>query len=53
MSSAVMYLLFMAAGFLLGGAIALWKTHRFFSGVLAAVAVIAGAGAVLNLMEVI
>lgn len=48
-----MYLLFMAAGFLAGGAIALWRINRFISGVLAALAVFAGAGAVLRLTEVI
>ncbi|WP_041450924.1 hypothetical protein [Hoyosella subflava] len=53
MSSALMYLLFMAAGFLIGGAIALWKINRFLSGVLAALAVFCGVGAVLRLMEVV
>ncbi|WP_187774289.1 hypothetical protein [Lolliginicoccus suaedae] len=53
MSGTLMYLLFMAAGFLLGGAIALWRTNRFLSGVLAATAVICGAGAALRLLEVL
>lgn len=48
-----MYLLFMAAGFLAGGAYALWRINRFLSGVLAALAVLSATGAVLRLMEVV
>ncbi|SDD95720.1 hypothetical protein [Rhodococcus tukisamuensis] len=47
---ALIYILFLAAGFLGGGAYSLWKVNKFASGVLLAMAVIAAAGGILRLV---
>ncbi len=52
MSDILVYVLFLVAGFALGGAYSIWKNtgNTFIAGVLAAVAVIAAVGGVLQLV---
>ena len=50
MSDFLVYGLFILAGFFIGGAYSMWKTNKFFFGVLVALAVLATAGGVLRLI---
>ncbi|MFI6431671.1 hypothetical protein [Rhodococcus oryzae] len=50
MSDALIYVLFIAAGFAIGGAYSMWTVNKFASGVLLALAIIAAAGGVLRLI---
>lgn len=49
-SDALIYILFIAAGFALGGAYSMRTVNRFAAGVLLALAVIAAVGGVLRLI---
>jgi hypothetical protein len=49
-SSAVIYLLLLAAGFLVGGAYSLWKTNRLVAAALAIGAVLCATAAILRMV---
>lgn len=51
MSTLVIYLLLLGAGFLLGGAYALWKVNKLVSGVLGVTAVLLTTAAVLRIVD--
>ncbi len=50
MSTVFIYVLFLAAGFAIGGAYAMWKVNKLASGVLVALAVLAAASGILRLI---
>ena len=50
MSTVFLYVLFLAAGFAIGGAYALWKVNKFASGVMLALAVLAAVSGILRLV---
>ncbi|WP_170312994.1 hypothetical protein [Prescottella subtropica] len=50
MSTIFMYILFLGAGFALGGAYSMWKVNKLASGVLVALAILAAASGLLRLI---
>lgn len=50
MGTILIYVLFLGAGFAIGGAYSLWKVNKFASGVLLALAILAAAAGILRLI---
>ncbi|WP_165497023.1 hypothetical protein [Rhodococcus sp. ABRD24] len=50
MDTVLTYILFLGAGFAIGGVYALWKVNKLASGVLSALAVLAAAAGILRLI---
>ncbi len=50
METVFIYILFLGAGFAIGGAYSLWKINKFASGVLVALAILAAASGILRLI---
>jgi len=50
MDTVFIYILFLAAGFAIGGAYAMWKVNKLASGVLVALAILVAASGILRLI---